>query len=771
MKTNFEKNLLYILYVCIVITLAVPLVVGNGYFFPYIFPKAVVFRSIVALMAVVFLLLQWKNNNYAPKFTIFTWFLTVFIAVATVASLFGIDMQLSFWGTFERSEGLLLWLHLLVYFIIVSSVLQQKDNWLAMFDVFIVCTLLMGILGLGQALRIEGLYSPGGTRITSTIGNAAFYAAYQLFAIALAVYMATERKHVLLRLYYVIAGLIFTFLLFQTQVRGAVLGFVAAIGAVSVLLLINRSVHPLARKISGGILVLIALSAVGIYSIRNQPWIEQYQGLNRLATISLSARTAETRLASWGAAWQGWSSRPVLGYGLEHFSSVFDKNFPVVIYEDEGSEVWFDRAHNFIFDRLATTGILGFIAYFGFLLMPLFLAWKILKHNPKSYITAYIAIGLTVAYIIQNLFVFESVTTYIALMFVWAFWSWIITTIPEISGFATKTLYNKSIMRIAAVLSVILFIPAMIFFNIHPARANKAAAQAVISSGAGQEAFFDSVSLYQRALEYSTYGIPEFQIEFIDYVGTQLASIGEVSQEVMPILEYTEKEIERLHSLEPYNTKAVLVAMRYFNYTHKAIAGKEEERLQKALSYLPKLEELSPTRPHIYQEAGYTHLYLARLYGTTNRPEESNQQMQKASGNFQKAIDLNPKVVESHLSLLALHLEFGNSEMLFKAYETMKQNTVEYAYERYITRLIATANTYKNFEWSARFAQDFTQVQPENIDAWINLALAYAYAQKPAEARQAAEVIVQKWPNEQQAVDTFLEDLEAGRFKDKKTEE
>ena len=72
-----------------------------------------------------------------------TWFLAAFVGIAFLASILGVDFKFSFWGSIERSEGLLLWLHLLPFFIVLTSVLKKREYWLIAFDYSIVITLIM----------------------------------------------------------------------------------------------------------------------------------------------------------------------------------------------------------------------------------------------------------------------------------------------------------------------------------------------------------------------------------------------------------------------------------------------------------------------------------------------------------------------------------------------------------------------------------------------------------------------------------------------------
>jgi len=98
--------------------------------------------------------------------------------------------------------------------------------------------------------------------------------------------------------------------------------------------------------------------------------------LQRLTSISPKAVTAQNRLMTWNSAYQGFKEKPFIGYGYENFYQVFDKYFNAKIYRHAGSVVWFDRAHNMVFDRLITGGLIGLLLYLSILFFPLIYLWK-----------------------------------------------------------------------------------------------------------------------------------------------------------------------------------------------------------------------------------------------------------------------------------------------------------------------------------------------------------------------------------------------------------
>src|SRR3989344_1463457 len=153
----FRIICLYIIYIGIGLVLFSPILVDNRFFFPFITTKVFLFRIVVEVLLLAFLMLNLSSDAYRPKWNWLTVFLSAFIVVAGVSSALGHNFYVSFWGDIERGEGLLLWLHLLVFFVMLTSVVKTRRAWLALLDFSLGSSLLLGLFGLGQALKLESL--------------------------------------------------------------------------------------------------------------------------------------------------------------------------------------------------------------------------------------------------------------------------------------------------------------------------------------------------------------------------------------------------------------------------------------------------------------------------------------------------------------------------------------------------------------------------------------------------------------------------------------
>ncbi len=774
-KNILEKISIGAIFFGIGVTLFVPLITNSNFVFPFIFPKVIIFRVAVSLIFLFYLLLVYLDKKYLPRLNLIFWLIFGFIFIAFVSSFFGLDFYLSFWGDIERSEGLILWLHLMAYFIVLSGVLNNEKIWLIFFDVSLFSSLLLCLFALAQIFKVESVLNTTGERVSSTIGNPAFLAVYLMFQLAFCAYLFIKRP-IYLKFYYVALFLFFSYIIIETETRGAAVGLAVAFLVSGGLFLLTTK-NKIVRVVSLILISFVILSSTLIYIGRDTDFIKNDPTLRRLASISLNSPTVKTRLVAWQAAWNGWQDSFILGYGLENFNKIFDKNFPPSIYEEEGSQVWFDRAHNFIFDRGLTSGILGLSLYLAFILLPsvIFLKKIFLKPDEEDekdeadYYLYIIFISFTVGFLIQNLFVFETVTTYIILFFCWAFIS------SKIDLFRLKLEINNKIWFSAFVLFLILLTPLIWFSDIKPALANAEVAKALhleknLSDPKAKYDFFDVVDEFKKGLKIQTYGLPEYRIQFIEFLYNQLANVGSVSEKVKPELLYGQ-EIINDHLLQrPNDAKSYLLAMRFYNYTFNSLPGQEIERLDTSLVFFPKLKELSPTRPHVYQEAGFSELYKFRIYQQNNDLDLAEKSKEKAEEYFKQAVKLNPKVVESHINLIMLYLNSGQDEKIQEVINNMEENEADFRDADYLSRLISLSVGNKNYKWSVWFAEEFIKIDQKNLGAWNNLAISYAYLGQDEKAIEIAEKMKEIFSGTyglNNDINLFIQSIKAGKYKEK----
>ncbi len=442
-------------------------VVMTSTFFPFIGGKDYFFRAATEL-ALVFTLLYWafeagkgevesrfKNIFKRPLVIAVTAFAIVFL----LASVFAYDGHAGFWSNFERGEGGFQVLHYYLFFLLLSLLFKTEKEWKLMFWMSIAAGTVMVLYGIGAALSIrypslfcatsgvghsscinfitpwQGAANvPTGSlwaifndvRFQGTLGNPAYVAPYIMYILFFLLYLwfsKFEKKAWLKNVGFASLAVFFLFFFVLGQTRGAFLGLVAEVFTVLLFLTFSKKSM---RKI-GVIVIAMLLLFYGTLRYFKDAQFVQNLPLGRFLTISTTDDSAQTRFWTWGSAWKGFLERPVLGWGPENFTTVFDKYFdPRHFVPGKNTETWFDRAHSLFFDALAETGILGFLAYFG---MFATFFWEFFKKKisaihaagPGALVLAALVVAAPLGHLVQGIAIFDVLPMFINLFLFLAF--------------------------------------------------------------------------------------------------------------------------------------------------------------------------------------------------------------------------------------------------------------------------------------------------------------------------------------------------------------
>src|SRR5690606_21287853 len=104
----------------IFLILLTPLIITPDLFFPFVTGKALFFRFFVGAIFSIYLASFFFSSDFKPKVNKIFYSVSFWIGVAVLATVFSLDVGLSFWSNFERMEGLITFLYLFAYFIVLS---------------------------------------------------------------------------------------------------------------------------------------------------------------------------------------------------------------------------------------------------------------------------------------------------------------------------------------------------------------------------------------------------------------------------------------------------------------------------------------------------------------------------------------------------------------------------------------------------------------------------------------------------------------------------
>ena len=404
---QLNRVLNYIIVAGLFLLLLTPLIVSRDLFFPFITGKAFFFRLIIEVLLGLWLFLVWREPAYRPRKSWLTMAILALVLVSTLATIFSQNPYRSFWSNLERMDGLVNYLHLLAYFLMISAMFRAERIWHWFFHVSIGVSLIMVGYSFAQLSEVIPI-SQG--RLDGTLGNAIYLAAYMLFHVFLTAFLLFRHwNRAWTRYLYLPVIALQVYVLYRTATRGTILGLLAGAFIFAVILLIKRWSDQKIRRASLAGLIALVVIVGGVFFARNSSFVQNSPVLARFASISATEQTTESRLTIWQMSLRGFTERPVLGWGPENYNLVFNKYYEPKLWRQEQ---WFDRSHNIFLDWLIDAGALGLLAYLSIFATALYYLWRG-RQNKFDIVTKALFTGLLVAYLVHNIFAFDNLTSYL----------------------------------------------------------------------------------------------------------------------------------------------------------------------------------------------------------------------------------------------------------------------------------------------------------------------------------------------------------------------
>jgi len=499
-----KKILLKLIRGAVILAVFVPLAGGYVYFFPLEFAKTTLLKIIVEAAVVLYLILLVIDSNWLPwkkiRFGALEIALPGYFTAVIAAAVFAQNPYLAFWGEPERGGGVFSLIHYGLLFFLALIFFDDEKKRRKLWNCAIAVSLFIAAIAVEQKFNFFGIpFLNYYERSASTIGNANFLAAYLLLLIfpTFAFALRSEKKRE--AAFYFSAAIIQGTAIISSASRGAFFGLIAGVLLFLFLYPTKAELGFAKRHIPKLTAVFLILALAGFFYFAKTNESGNFSApedniIRRLTTISLSEHTTQTRLLAWQISWNAFKEKPLLGWGPENFSIGFDKHFNPELEKWGKTETWFDRAHNFIFDIGVTSGIVGLVAYlaiFAATFYKLSLKKRRLLSDPQSTIynlksKIIVLVGLQSAfagYLIQNLFNFDTVSTYIISFLMLAYTSYVVNSPDDsrepaslISNFQfsiSKQIPNSKILiaalkMIIAVIIILLFSKLIFFASLRP---------------------------------------------------------------------------------------------------------------------------------------------------------------------------------------------------------------------------------------------------------------------------------------------------------------
>mgnify|MGYP003394205399 CR=1 FL=1 len=464
-----KKILEYSVLIGLFVVPFIAFIVPSNYFFPFISGKGFAFRILVELIFGSYALLAFMSPEYRPRLTWITKAVLFFGAAILLADLLGVSVYKSIWSNYERMEGFVLILHLVMFYIAASSFLKTASRWVLYLNVSIGASLIMCLYSLVQLSgRIN--INQGGVRVDGTFGNATYFAIYLVFHIFFCLYMLVAvTKEKWQKWCYGLAALLQVVILYFTATRGAILGLIGGLILAGLIVVFKEKENKFLRKVAYGILGAVAVVILVFFSIKNTDFVKNSQVLSRFSTLSFKEIKTQGRYFVWPMAAKGIAERPIFGWGQENFNFVFNKNYDPRMY---AQEQWFDRTHNVFLDWMIAGGLVGFLAYASMYISLFYYIWR--NKSPFKISEKSVFTGMLAAYIFHNMFVFDNLISYILFFTFLAFVHSRSLTLEESKARAyDKEISSDMITYIVAPTVIVLTLGMIYFVNVPAMSANK----------------------------------------------------------------------------------------------------------------------------------------------------------------------------------------------------------------------------------------------------------------------------------------------------------
>ena len=765
-KSGFEQFSLWIIKIGLWLIPFLPLYVSSSMLFPFITGKNFAFRIIIEIIFALWAGLAAFRAEYRPRLTPLFKIVTIFIVIVFFADLFGPNPYRSFFSNYERMEGFMMIFHLYLYFVMLVSVFRARD-WIIFFHATLLASLVVSYVGLLQKFGYR-VSLQGGFRVDSTIGNPTYLAAYLLFHVWLLLILMYRfwKKWWLVALYG--AALLFELaILYFTASRGPVLAlviilipFLASIVWFWPRIIEERGwtasgIAPKAdaatgfgpyrgwsvgRKVAGVILTLTIAVPLFFWQIRGTEFVQSNQALKRLVNYSLTETTVKSRFHIWGMSARASLERPLLGWGQENYYLVFQKYFDSALF---AQEPWFDRSHNIIFDWLIHAGFPGIASYLGMILVA---CWVVVRGIRKGSFPVWYGIvlaSLFLTYLLQNLFVFDNLNTYLLFFAFLAFTEFFAHASASASSPATnarRVETRSDLGRGIAVGTTMLLVVAGLLYPLHikPILESKALIRALSLPQQEGATLSQVESAFREALAYRSFGDTEVREQLSNMARGVINSSSIPAEAKNAFLAFTVDELKKETAEPAKDVKHLL----FLGTILTAWAASDPGRAQEAEAALLEAIRLSPTKQIIY-------FPLAQLYLSTGRTDA-------ALKTLRDAWNLDRSYHEAGANLLMIALLTGNAEVAAEAKDGV---SLVHLNADILDRLGKLYRQMNDFNSALPVYQQLVVLRPESADDRAVYAALLGSGGHIDEARFQAEEALRIDPSLKSQVEQFLEVL------------
>lgn len=345
---------------------------------------------------------------HEPLFLSVLAYFIIFVLTAIPA----VNWYWAFYGSIERGEGVVGMLFFFGFFLF-SILLFKDSDWLWFFKIGLVVAVILFVDAMKQYLN-------GVNRPASYAGHPIYLGVYFLFVLFsswIIYFSKSSSQNLFWRIFSVLIVPFCLVGILIAEARGAMVGIAVGSIATTIYLAVygkntKWKIFTL-RQIACSLLVTLVLSGSLFIATRENPFWQKIPGIDRLARVSSKDATTVSRLLTAKVAIRSVDPREgnlkkfFLGWGPENFLVAWNKYFDPEIFQYDSASL--DRAHNKLLDVMVMNGVFGLLSYLAVWIC----AFKLTFTKGMGIACPSALLFFGVSYFVQNLFVFDSVVTYI----------------------------------------------------------------------------------------------------------------------------------------------------------------------------------------------------------------------------------------------------------------------------------------------------------------------------------------------------------------------
>ncbi|GAB4537349.1 MAG: hypothetical protein Fur0020_05880 [Thermodesulfovibrionia bacterium] len=576
----------------------IPLIVTPDLIFPYISGKNFAFRLLTASSLAMYLPIILFYKRYRPAPTPILFSILLFTFVVGVADLFGVNPQKSLWSNYERMEGYITIIYLTVLFVLLQSLIRTERQWTVLLNLFVFCGVIACVYAILNPIpmRVTRFTEQYVGRVYGTLGNPPFLASYLLLVgfINLMLFFKTEKS--LIRLTYILTLCLNAVVIYLTASRGAVVALFISM-VIFVLLWLHKNKEKPNKKMAIIPISVLAVFIVCLFIFKDADFLSNSKIYRRFHNI-FSDPSVMSRIEVWRFAWNGFKERPLLGWGQENFTAIYAVN---KLRLTSQVQEFLDRGHNLIIDWTINAGIIGVLSYllvFFSLFYTLFRKFKNNRINRIGYVTILTAI---LAYLIQDLFTFDTISTYLIIYTLFAY-----VDSPkddDLYKMDNDKSKDRHWLFIALLISMGLFILSSYHTVLKPLRQGKAYHDIMRSYPERYQTYKTLLNDFRHALSYNSIANHYIRRQMV-YVSTHILKKGifdiEGSQE---FINETLKEVEKELNDDGDNLEKATLIIRFLCDIAEVLPSfspHAEEVIKRYISINPDYEWLYSKLADVY---------------------------------------------------------------------------------------------------------------------------------------------------------------------------